>query len=87
MTVDEWVLEAVERFAHGATLRDVQRSIDEHRYEELAIDTIEAALQALVTAGRVVAVGERWRVQRSTSKEDALRRLFGDPSPATTEEP
>jgi hypothetical protein len=78
MTVDQWVLEAVERFAHGATLRDIQRAIDEHRYEELAIDTIEASLAALVSAGRLVAAGDRWRIQRATSKEDALKRLFGD---------
>lgn len=78
MTVDDWVLEAVERFAHGATLRDIQRAIEEHRFEELAVDTIEASLATLAAAGRLVAAGDRWRVQRATSKEDALKRLFGD---------
>lgn len=79
MTVDDWVFEAVERTAaSGATVREVQRSIDESHYEELAIDTIEASLSALATAGRIVEHEGRWRVQRSTSKEDALKRLFGD---------
>lgn len=79
MTVDDWVFEALERAANaGATVRDVQRSIDETHYEELAIDTIEASLAALAAAGRVVEAEGRWRVQRNTSKEDALRRLFGE---------
>jgi len=79
MTVDDWVFEALEgSAAAGATVRDVQRSIDEHHYEELAIDTIEASLAALAAAGRAVEVEGRWRVQRTTSKEDALKRLFGD---------
>ncbi len=79
MTVDDWVFEAVERAAvSGANVREVQRSIDEHRYEELAIDTIEASLAVLTAAGRIVEREGRWRVQRSTSKEDALKRLFGD---------
>lgn len=79
MTVDEWVFEALERAgAHGATVREVQRSIDEHRYEELAIDTIEASLAALAQAGRAHEAEGRWRAVRTTTKEDALRRLFGD---------
>jgi hypothetical protein len=79
MTVDDWVFEAVERAAaSGANVREVQRSIDEHHYEELAIDTIEASLAVLGAAGRIVERDGRWRVQRSTSKEDALKRLFGD---------
>ncbi|HET8985170.1 MAG TPA: hypothetical protein VFN03_05380, partial [Trueperaceae bacterium] len=44
MTVDEWVFEAVESAgSKGATVREVQRSIDEKHFEELAIDTIEAS--------------------------------------------
>lgn len=79
MTVDEWVFEALERGgAHGATVRDVQRTIDEHHYEELAIDTIEASLAALAAAGRATQQDGRWRAVRTTTKEDALRRLFGD---------
>ncbi len=79
MTVDEWVFEALERAgAQGVTVRDVQRSIDEHRYEELAIDTIEASLASLAKAGRAHETDARWRAVRTTSKEDALRRLFGD---------
>lgn len=79
MTVDEWVFEALERAgAHGATVRDVQRSIDDHHYEELAIDTIESALGTLALAGRAVEKEGRWRALRTTTKEDALRRLFGE---------
>lgn len=79
MTVDDWVFEAVERSAAaGATVREIQRTIDEGHFEELAIDTIEASLAALTAAGRVVEREGRWRVHRSTSKEDALKRLFGD---------
>jgi len=79
MTVDDWVFEAVERAAaSGATVREVQRSIDEHHYEELAIDTIEASLAALAKGDRIVEREGRWRVQRTTSKEDALKQLFGD---------
>lgn len=79
MTVDDWVFEAVE--AHpksGATLREVQRYIDEHHFEELAIDTLEASLDALQSQGKIEQDGVHWRVSKRTSKEDALRRLFGD---------
>ena len=79
MTVDEWVFEALERAgAHGATVRELQRLIDEHRYEELAVDTIEASLASLAEAGRARETDARWRAVRTTTKEDALRRLFGD---------
>lgn len=79
MTVDDWVYEAVESTgATGATLRDIQRLIDEHRYEELAIDTIEASLIVLLEAQRLALEGGRWRVVRQTSKADALKALFGE---------
>lgn len=79
MTVDDWVFEAVESHGqHGLTLREIQRHIDEHHYEELAIDTLEAALEQLAAAGRIALDGDRWKPTRKTSKEDALKRLFGD---------
>ncbi|MDA0700722.1 MAG: hypothetical protein O3A02_05925 [bacterium] len=79
MTVDDWVFEALERSgAAGATVREVQRSIDENHYEELAIDTVEAALAALLGSGRATEHEGRWRAHRAVSKEDALKRLFGD---------
>lgn len=79
MTVDDWVYEAIESTGpHGATVREVQRWIDEHHYEELAVDTIETSLDALSDAERIELDGTRWRVLRKTSKEDAMRRLFGE---------
>jgi hypothetical protein len=79
MTVDEWVFEALERAAvSGATVREIQRSIDEHHYEELAIDTIEASLASLAGAGRATEHEGRWRAHRTVSKEDAMKKLFGD---------
>ena len=80
MTVDEWVLEAVQNAGpNGATLREVQRSIDERHYEELAVDTLEASLATLAQAEKVREEGGRWHFVRKTSKEDALKALFGDP--------
>lgn len=78
MTVRTWVFEAIEHIGkEGATVRDIQRHIDEHRFEELAVDTIEAALGQLVEDGRVEAGSGRYRISGRTSKEDALKKLFG----------
>lgn len=78
MTVRSWVFEAIEEQAKdGATVRDIQKHIDEHRFEELALDTIEAALDALISEDRVENDGLRYRIKGRTSKEDALRKLFG----------
>lgn len=79
MTVDDWVLEAVEALGRGsgATLRQIQRQIDEFHYEELAVDTIEASLERLVELGKVVVKDNRWLPVKKTSKEDALKKLFG----------
>lgn len=79
MTVDDWVFEAVDLAkGSGATVREIQRTIDERRYEELAVDTIEASLASLARAERVEEIDGRWHAVRRVSKEDALRRLFGD---------
>ena len=79
MTVDAWVLEAVEAASNrGVTLRDVQRHIDEKHFEELAVDTLEASLAGLLEAGRITIEGERYHPAKRTSKEDALKKLFGD---------
>lgn len=79
MTVDDWVFEAVELSGpKGATLREVQRSIDERHFEELAVDTIESSLTSLVEQGRLGLEGTRYAVAQRTSKEDALKKLFGD---------
>ena len=80
MTVNGWVHEAVQATgARGATVRDVQRWIDEHRGEELAVDTIEASLTSQTAAGRLTLMGPgRWTVTPKADKADALRRLFGE---------
>jgi hypothetical protein len=79
MTVDDWVFEAVDHAkGAGATVLEIQRHIDERHYEELAIDTIEASLASLAKAERIEETDGRWHVVRRVSKEDALRRLFGD---------
>ncbi|HRN18172.1 MAG: hypothetical protein WC972_03535 [Trueperaceae bacterium] len=79
MTVNAWVLEAVEEGSHkGVTLRNVQSYIDEHHFEELAVDTLEAALASLLAAGKVTLEGERYYPARRTSKEDAMKQLFRD---------
>ncbi len=79
MTVDEWVYEAVAAFStKGATLRQIQRAIDEKHFEELAVDTIETALQSLTAQERLTQADDRYVASRRTSKEDALKKLFGD---------
>ena len=60
-------------------MREIQRWIDEARDEELAVDTIEAALATLVEAGRLTPVAEgRWTVAPKTGTADAIKRLFGE---------
>jgi protoheme ferro-lyase len=79
MTVDDWVFEAIEeRGKTGATLRQIQRYIDEHHYEELAVDTIEAALEKLVVEGKLSKEGKVWHSVHRTTKDDALKKLFGE---------
>ena len=79
MTVNDWVLEAVEkRGKTGATVREVQRYIDEHHYEELAVDTITTSLQTLTDKNRLTSDESRWYVAKRTSQEDALKKLFGE---------
>lgn len=79
MTVDDWVYEAVEKSGkQGASLREVQRYIDEHHYEELAVDTLSRSLETLTQKGRLTGDSERWRVAKRTSKEDAFKQLFGE---------
>ena len=79
MTVDTWVLEALRSAgSRGLTLREVQRYIDEHRYEELAVDTLQRSLSHLMAQGKVEQQDERYIAVSKTSQEDALRKLFGD---------
>jgi hypothetical protein len=80
MTVDDWVLEAVEALGrgNGATLRQIQRHIDEFHYEELSVDTIEVSLERLVKLGKVVVQANRWLPAKKSSKEEVLKKLFGE---------
>ena len=79
MTVDDWVYEAVDNHGKkGATVREIQRYIDEHHYEELAVDTIETALTDLSKKGRLQQDGTRWQPAQKTTKEDAFKKLFGE---------
>lgn len=80
MTVDDWVHEAVAAAGpRGASVREIQRWIDEARDEELAVDTIEASLASLVGSGRLsVAAEGRWTVAPKTGAADAIKRLFGE---------
>jgi protoheme ferro-lyase len=79
MTVDDWVFEALEQHPKsGATLREIQRYVDEHHYEELAVDTIEAALENLSKDGRVHKEDTHWHASHKVTKDDALKKLFGE---------
>ena len=79
MTVDTWILEALRSAgSRWLTLREVQRHIDEHRYEELAVDTLQRSLDHLIERGNVEQKGERYAAVSKTNKEDALKKLFGD---------
>ncbi len=81
MTVDDWVLEAVTELARGgagANIRQIQRYIDERHFEELALDTIRASLDKWVKAGKLEEKDDHYHLAKSTSKEDAVRRLFHD---------
>jgi hypothetical protein len=81
MTVDDWVLEAVTELGRGgagASIRQIQRYIDERHYEELAVDTIRTSLERWTEAGRLEEKDGQYYLAKSTSKEDAVRRLFND---------
>ena len=90
MSVDDWVSDAVERMGiSGASLRDVQRSIDERHLEELSVDVIAGALARLERRGRLRALdGERWGLVRrsGTAAFDALFTTPSPPSDTTHEE-
>lgn len=78
MKLEDWVTEAVNATHHGASLRDVQRYIDEHHHEELSVKTLGDALDAMVEKGKLEVDNERYFPVKKTNKEDALKQLFGD---------
>lgn len=79
MNVDDWVTEAVRSTTHGASLREVQRHIDEHHHEELSVKVLGDVLDRLVQKGQLEVDNERYFAVKKTNKEDALKQLFGDP--------
>ncbi len=78
MNVDDWVLEAVRARAHGLSLREVQRYIDEHHHEELSVKVLGDALDNLVQEGQLEVDTERYFAVKKTNREDALKKLFGE---------
>ena len=78
MNVEDWVLGAVRARAHGSSLREVQRYLDEHRHEELSVKVLADALDKLVGRGLVRVDTERYFAVTRTNKEDALKKLFGE---------
>lgn len=80
MAVDDWVLVAVQALARGqrgASLREVQRYIDERYHEELAVDTLQQAFERLIFAGKLQQHDERYVMVPKTNKTDAMNKLFG----------
>jgi len=78
MNVDDWITEAVRSTTHGASLREVQRYIDEHHFEELSVKVLGDALDRLVQGGQLEVDNERYFAVKKTAKEDALKKLFGE---------
>ncbi|CAA9588014.1 MAG: hypothetical protein AVDCRST_MAG86-4187 [uncultured Truepera sp.] len=78
MSVDDWVIEAVRSTIHGASLREVQRYIDEHHHEELSVKVLGDALDKLVQKGQLEVDNERYFAVKKTNREDALKKLFGE---------
>lgn len=80
MSVEKWILEAVEALepGRGATLREIQRYIDDQHHEELAVHTLGRTLDKLVEEEKLeVTRGQYKRVQK-TSREEAIKKLFGE---------
>ena len=78
MSVDDWIIEAVRSTTHGASLREVQRYIDEHHHEELSVKVLGDALDKLVRRGQLEVDNERYFAVKKTNREDALKKLFGE---------
>jgi hypothetical protein len=77
MSVHNWVMRAVEASSKAPKLRDIQRFIDETYHEELAVDTLQNALDTLVKQDKLTCDSEGcYHTVKSTSQEDAINRLF-----------
>ncbi|MEM6430005.1 MAG: hypothetical protein AAF708_12260 [Deinococcota bacterium] len=78
-SVETWIIRALEASSSPQTLRQIQRFIDETVGEELAVDTLKTALNTLELQNKINQDSEaRYQVVKSTSKEDAMKRLFKD---------
>ena len=79
MSIENWVQEALRYGGKGgSTVREIQRYIDEHFYEELAVDTLEAALVRLIDKGQVQKLLDSYTLAKQEGAKDAFERLFGD---------
>jgi len=79
MNVEVWVEESL-RYAgnKGATLREIQRFIDEHHYEELAVDTLQKSLDKLMEQGRVANEVDIYKLAKKDDAKSAFDSLFSD---------
>ena len=79
MTIEVWIEESL-RYAgnKGATLRDIQRFIDEHYYEELAVDTLQKSLDKLIEQGRVAQEVDLFKLAQKEDTKTAFDSLFSD---------
>jgi hypothetical protein len=78
-SVETWIIRALEASSSPQTLRQIQRFIDESFNEELAVDTLKTALAKLEMQTKISQDSEaRYQIVKSTSKEDAMKRLFKD---------
>jgi len=79
MKTQSWIVEALRYSSkQGSTLRELQRYIDEHFYEELAVDTLNQALKALMAKGQVELVLERYYLAKPKGTTSAFDKLFGE---------
>jgi hypothetical protein len=88
VNVDDWITEAVASTTHGASLREVQRYIDEHHHEELSVKVLGDALDKLVQGGRLEVDNERYfAVKRPTERTPLKNSLASSPDSCSQSRP
>lgn len=80
MSTDRWLLDAVAALdrRRAVSAREAQRYIDDKHHEELSLGVVEGGLELLVRQGRLRKEQGGYRTAAGTSRDDALRKLFGD---------